>query len=86
VGVRFMSEGELVLIAGGSGNKARESDTRIARSLRQLDDYIKRLQDQYTRLENRYWRQFSQLEVAMGKMNSQASYLFNQFNQFGAYG
>ncbi|SHH20892.1 flagellar filament capping protein FliD [Tepidibacter thalassicus] len=43
-----------------------------------IEKQISRENDRLNRVENRYWRQFTALEKAMSKMNSQSSWLMSQ--------
>ncbi len=51
----------------------------LGRQLKDLNDQIDRFQDKLVTVEDRYWRQFTAMEVAIQKMNSQMSYLMQQF-------
>ena len=49
----------------------------------QLDDYeveIAKWEDRLTEMEDRYYAQFSAMETAMAKLNSQSSYISSMFS------
>ncbi len=62
------------------------SDYTVTRSVNadeaidDLEDSIVSMTDRLTQREERYWRQFDALEVAMQKMNSQSAWLAQQFS------
>jgi flagellar hook-associated protein 2 len=77
-------KGILLEIAGIKGD-ASEYENSITKQLR--DDYDKRidaLQDILDAKENRYYLQFSKLETAMQQLNSQSSWLAQQFGTSGS--
>jgi flagellar hook-associated protein 2 len=51
----------------------------IGRDLNNINDQIKRFEDHLKEVEDRYWRQFTAMEEAINKANSQAMYLMNAF-------
>jgi flagellar hook-associated protein 2 len=51
----------------------------IGRNLNQIDDQIDRFEDRLKQIEDRYWRQFTAMEEAINKANSQSMYLMNAF-------
>lgn len=51
----------------------------IGRNIVDLDSQISRFQDRLTQIENRYWNQFTAMEQAIQKANSQSNYLMQQF-------
>lgn len=57
-----------------------EQQYTIGKSMVGLDSRIDRLTDRLKDVEARYWRQFTAMETAINKANSQSSYL----SQFGA--
>ncbi|MFD1849059.1 flagellar filament capping protein FliD [Oceanobacillus bengalensis] len=52
----------------------------MGRRLDNIDDQIERFQDRLTQIEDRYWSQFTQMEMAIQQMNSQSTYLMQQFS------
>jgi flagellar hook-associated protein 2 len=65
--------------AGNTG----QSDTQytIGKSLNDLDERINNFNDRLKMIENRYWSQFTAMEQAIQKANSQSSYLSQYFMQ-----
>jgi flagellar hook-associated protein 2 len=51
----------------------------IGRNLNQINDQIDRFEDRLKQIEDRYWRQFTAMEEAINKANSQSMYLMNAF-------
>lgn len=54
----------------------------IGREILDIDDRIERFEDRLVKLEDRYWRQFTAMEKAIQKANSQMNYLWQQFGGF----
>jgi flagellar hook-associated protein 2 len=52
----------------------------IGKNLDNVDDRIERFEDRLKQVEDRYWRQFTAMEKAIQKANSQSSYLMQQFS------
>jgi flagellar hook-associated protein 2 len=52
----------------------------ITNSVRNLDKQMSKMQDRLEEMENRYWKQFTAMEKAISKMNSQSSWLAQQFS------
>ncbi|CQR46406.1 Flagellar hook-associated protein 2 [Paraliobacillus sp. PM-2] len=52
----------------------------LGRQLDQMDDQISDFEDRLVQTENRYWRQFTQMEKMIQQMNSQSNYLMQQFS------
>ncbi|PMC36637.1 flagellar cap protein FliD [Bacillus sp. UMB0899] len=51
----------------------------IGRNIVDLNSQIDRFENRLTQIENRYWKQFSAMESAIQKANSQSAYLMQQF-------
>lgn len=51
----------------------------IGRNLESVDKQIDSFEDRLIQIEDRYWRQFTALETAMQRANSQGAYLMQQF-------
>ncbi|MEX1028722.1 MAG: flagellar filament capping protein FliD [Paenibacillaceae bacterium] len=51
----------------------------MGQELTRIDERILRYNDRLVTVEDRYYRQFTAMETAMNKMNSQSSYLMQQF-------
>lgn len=71
------SPGRLVTVAGiaNSTSDVKNTLTERIKSIELTIDNFKRM---YESQKTRYWKQFSQLETAMSKMNSQSSWLTQQ--------
>ncbi|WP_186580821.1 flagellar hook-associated protein 2 [Aquibacillus kalidii] len=54
----------------------------LGKRLDDLDDRIDDFQQRLATIENRYWSQFTAMEKAMTRFNSQSMYLSNQFGGF----
>jgi len=67
--------------AGSAGSLY--DDSYIGRTVRQIDERMALLEEQYARLEDRYYRQFTAMEQAIAKMNSQSMWLNTQFMSGG---
>ncbi|MCM3574102.1 flagellar filament capping protein FliD [Mesobacillus subterraneus] len=52
----------------------------LGKDLLNVDTQIKRFESRLTQVENRYWRQFTAMEKAIQKANSQSAYLMQQFS------
>ncbi|SEA39719.1 flagellar hook-associated protein 2 [Thalassobacillus cyri] len=51
----------------------------LGRQLKNINDRMDAFQDRLIQIEDRYWSQFTQMEKAIQKMNSQSNYLMQQF-------
>ncbi|WP_394186911.1 flagellar filament capping protein FliD [Metabacillus halosaccharovorans] len=71
---------ERVTEKAGSAISTSNSSFTMGKQLNDLDDQISSFQDRLTQIEERYWRQFSAMETAIQKSNSQMSYLMQQFS------
>ena len=69
------SAGILVKKAGYE-NTASDTDTgnSIAKEIKSLKDYLKRLQDKYESKRSRYWKKFTSLEKMINNGNSMSNY------------
>jgi len=56
-----------------------EEQYTIGKNLKSIDDQISRFEDRLKMVEDRYWRQFTAMERAIQRANSQATYLMQQF-------
>ncbi|WP_456273264.1 flagellar filament capping protein FliD [Bacillus sp. AK031] len=52
----------------------------IGRNLNNMDNRIDLFEDRMKQVEDRYWRQFTAMEKAIQKANSQSAYLMQQFS------
>lgn len=73
-------KGALVQLAGTkTGTSA--TDNSIYDQLKSISTLISSLETRYEKQQDRYWKQFSNLETMMGSLNSQTSYI-QQLMQF----
>ncbi|UFT98541.1 flagellar hook-associated protein 2 [Radiobacillus kanasensis] len=63
--------------AGKSGSVLQ--NYTFGKRLDDLNDRISSFEDRLVQIENRYWRQFTEMEKAIQQMNQQSMYLMNQF-------
>lgn len=61
-------------------DSAINNNFSLGRLLNNYDDQINRFEDRLEQVEDRYWKQFSAMETAIQKANSQSSYLSGMFN------
>ncbi len=52
----------------------------LGRSLKEMDSQIERFEGRLKMMENRYWKQFTAMELAINRANSQSVSLMNAFN------
>lgn len=64
--------------AGSSENTYDSS--YLGRSIRELDFEMDEFENKLIDIENRYWRQFNEMEKYIDQMNSQGNWLAQQFN------
>lgn len=70
---------ELNAQAGAASSFLRADSSVIGQQMQRLNDRIVREEDRISRVEDRLWRQFTSLERAMERMNSQSAWLAQQF-------
>lgn len=58
----------------GSSSSSIDNST-LSKKLKQMDTEISRWQDRLSRVEDRYWKQFTAMEKALSKMNSQSTWM-----------
>jgi flagellar hook-associated protein 2 len=65
----------------GKAGKATLTNSQftLGRELTDVSSRISAFEDRLTQVENRYWRQFTEMEKAIQRSNSQATYLMQQF-------
>ena len=64
----------------GSGTTTVNNSFVLGRLLDGYDDQVKRFEDRLASLESRYWKQFTSMEQAIQKANSQSTYLAGMFS------
>lgn len=69
--------GRLVLVAGVA-NTSSDIKNSLFDRIKTIESTITNLQRMYDSQKERYWKQFSNLETAMSKLNSQSSWLTQQ--------
>ena len=70
------SYGSLTQLAGVA-NTATQAENAISKKVQEYSTYISSLKTKYANEQERYWKQFTNLETMMNKYNNQAS-LFSQ--------
>lgn len=70
--------GSLVTIAGIKSTST-QANNALSKRMDSIDQQIDRLKRTYEAEKARYWKQFSNLESVISKMNSQSSWLSQQF-------
>ncbi|EGA89000.1 flagellar capping protein [Planococcus donghaensis MPA1U2] len=58
----------------GSSTSSVDNST-LSQKLKRMDTEISRWQDRLTSIEDRYWKQFTAMEKALSKMNSQSTWM-----------
>lgn len=66
--------------AGGYKGKLLPHQFTLGRNLENVDDRIAQFEDRMASVENRYYRQFTAMEQAMSRANSQSNYLTQFMN------
>jgi len=57
-----------------------EEQYTLGKDLKSIDNQIERFENRLQMIESRYWRQFTAMEQAIQRANSQATYLMQQFS------
>ncbi len=65
----------------GSPNSAYKGETEYSKRLENIQDRIDRMDAQLLSQEDRYWRQFTAMETALSKLNSQSSWIAGMLGQ-----
>ncbi len=65
--------------AGRESSFSLVDNSYIGKRLRNMGDEINAWEDRLTNVEDRYWRQFTRMEEAINRMNSQSAWLSQQF-------
>lgn len=68
------SPGTLVQIAGMK-NRGTDTNNDLYERMKQIDQQISRLQNQYSQQKTRYWNQFNAMEKMISNMNTQSAWL-----------
>jgi len=68
-------------IAQRAGKTGAVNDTfSLGRSLKEMNSQIERFEERLKMMENRYWKQFTAMETAISRANSQSASLMNAFS------
>jgi flagellar hook-associated protein 2 len=68
-------------IAQRAGKVGDVNDTfSLGRSLKDMNNQIERFEERLKMMENRYWKQFTAMETAINRANSQSASLMNAFS------
>ena len=70
---------EIAAQAGSATGLAVADSSVIGQQMRRLHERMERENERIARVEERYWRQFTALERAMERLNSQSAWLAQQF-------
>lgn len=71
--------------AGSAASLTSYDNSFMGNRIRDVDDKIFRMEDHLLQLEDRYWRQFTAMEKALGEMNTQSMWLSQQLMGMGGY-
>ncbi len=63
-----------------AGSSTTVDNSLLGKSIGNIGDQINAFEDRLTQIENRYWRQFTEMEKAISKANSQSGWLSQQFS------
>jgi flagellar hook-associated protein 2 len=66
--------------AGGYKGKLLPHQFTLGRNMENIEDRIAQFEDRMVSVENRYYRQFTAMEQAMSRANSQSNYLMQFMN------
>ncbi|MEA4831964.1 MAG: flagellar filament capping protein FliD [Oscillospiraceae bacterium] len=72
-------KGALITLVG-SPDSSYNAETEYSKRINALDTKIDFMEEKLTSEEDRYWRQFTTMESAIAKMNSQSSYITQLFS------
>ncbi|MFC0272201.1 flagellar hook-associated protein 2 [Metabacillus herbersteinensis] len=79
--IRGTIKGTIDSIEEKAGNTLTTNQSfTIGRNLDDVDNRIDAFQDRLLQLEDRYWRQFTEMEKAIQKANQQSAYITQQFS------
>ncbi|HHW43389.1 MAG TPA: flagellar filament capping protein FliD [Desulfotomaculum sp.] len=88
IGVRFYEAlnraiDRLTREAGAPSSFSLVDNSFLSTSIREMQDRIDRENERLANLESRYWEQFTVMEQYIAQMNSQSTWLAQQFNMYG---
>jgi len=73
-------KGALITLVG-SPSSSYKGETEYSKRIANLQNRINTMNDKLTSQENRYWSQFTAMETALSKLNSQSSWLAGMLGQ-----
>ena len=76
--VSSASPGTMVQYAGTKD--VLTTNNTLYHEMKTISDVINRLNQTYEREKTRYWKQFTAMEKALANLNTQSSWLNNQFS------
>ncbi|SHM36628.1 flagellar hook-associated protein 2 [Caldanaerovirga acetigignens] len=68
----------------GGGDFEVFDNSFLARRIREVDDKIKVMEEKLKEIEDRYWRQFTEMEKAIAAMNQQSLWLASQLGLYSS--
>lgn len=85
VAVRFYDSLKLTLdsikeTAGITGTIDGDTESTLAKQIRNYEDDLDRMNDRLAQMEERYYKQFNAMELALSKLSQQSSWLANMFS------
>ncbi|BAE84790.1 flagellar filament capping protein FliD [Desulfitobacterium hafniense] len=66
--------------AGLTGTIKGDTQSTLAKQIRDYEDSLTRMNDRLTQMEDRYYKQFNAMEAALSKLSQQSSWLSNMFS------
>jgi flagellar hook-associated protein 2 len=68
----------------GGGDFQIYDNSVLARQIRDINERIDSMEEQLKKIEDRYWRQFTEMEKAISAMNQQSMWLASQLGLYGS--
>lgn len=68
----------------GGGDFEVFDNSLLARRIREIDERIDTMEEKLREIEERYWKQFTQMEKYISAMNQQSLWLASQFGLYGS--
>ncbi|ACL22174.1 flagellar hook-associated 2 domain protein [Desulfitobacterium hafniense DCB-2] len=66
--------------AGITGTIKGDTESTLAKQIRDYEDSLDRMNDRLSQMEERYYKQFNAMELALSKLSQQSSWLANMFS------
>lgn len=73
----------LIAKAGSAGDFKLVDNSSIGKEIKEINERIDTWEDRLAQLEDRYYRQFTAMEKAIQQLNSQSTWLMQQFGMYG---